>query len=231
MTRFRSAAFVLVVLVSGCASTRSSAPPSCSTSCPEGSRYVGKQCVWDEARVACPKGSSFRGKECVPSVRTGQVDVQRIIEMTEYGRSRKQELRKDFEKKQKKLDEDQARLTEEKKIIDSGKLSKGAHILREKKFVEALSELQATYLRFQEDLKSREQALLGELLNDVRLAAGAIGEHEGFAAIFTEQDTLWVSSKHSGTEVSLRGIPRVDLTEIVARELDRTKSGSGGKSP
>lgn len=160
----------------------------------------------------------------MPSVRTAQVDIQRIIEITEFGKLKKAKLKDEYESRQKELDKEQARLMEEKKAIEEGKLSEAAKKVRRKKLEEDLTVLQGTYIRFQEDLKTKEQALLGELVNEVRNVAGRIGERENYAAIFHEQDVVWTNPKQSSSVISsLRGIPRIDLTDTVARELDHTR--------
>jgi Skp family chaperone for outer membrane proteins len=160
----------------------------------------------------------------VPSVRTAQVDIQRIIEATAFGKSKKAKLKEVYEAKQKELDKEQQRLMEEKKTIEEGKLSEAAKKVRRKKLEDDLTALSGTYMRFQEDLKTQEQALLGELVNQVRTVAGRMGESENFAAIFHEQDVIWTNPKQSSSVISsLRGIPREDLTDRVARELDHTR--------
>jgi Skp family chaperone for outer membrane proteins len=219
--KFSACLLVPALVVAGCGGGSSGARSACDTQCPEGSRAAGDGCVWLEARVTCPPGSQFKGGQCMPSVQTAQVDVQRIIEITEFGRAKKTKLKDDYETKQKELDKEQARLMEEKKTIEEGKLSEAAKKVRRKKLEDDLTALQGTYLRFQEDLKVKEQALLSELLNEVRTVAGRIGEERGYAAIFHEQDLVWTNPKQSSSVVSsLRGIPRQDITEVVARALD-----------
>ncbi len=201
---------------------KSGAASACDAECPEGSRSTGKGCVWLEAKVRCPPGSKFGSGQCVPTVRTAQIDIQRIIETTQFGRSRKNKLREDYEQKQKELDKEQARLLDEKKTIDTGKLSDAAKRVRKKKLEDDLTELSGTYMRYQEDLKTKEQALLGELVNEVRTVAGRLGEKQGYAAIFHEQDVLWANPNQSSSVItSLRGIPREDITDTVAKELDK----------
>lgn len=197
---------------------------ACDAKCPEGSRSTDSGCVWNEAKVSCPPGSSFKSGACIPTVRTAQVDIQRIIEVTDFGRQKKAKLKDVYESKQKELDKEQQRLMEEKKAIEEGKLSEAAKKVRRKKLEEDLTVLQGTYMRFQEDLKTQEQALLGELVNQVRTIVGRIGERENYAVIFHEQDVVWTNPKQSSSVISsLRGIPRIDLTDTVARELDHTR--------
>jgi Skp family chaperone for outer membrane proteins len=105
-------------------------------------------------------------------------------------------------------------------VIDSGKLSGDTRKLREKKYAEDLAALQSTYLRFQEDLKNREQALITELMNEVRSAAGKVGDREGLSAVFSDQETLWVTEAKAAKVSELRTVPRLDLTDAVAKEVD-----------
>src|SRR5258708_6982047 len=136
-----SAAFLLAALLDGCAPP-AEAKGACEAKCPTGSQRAGSECVVVDANVKCPEGSRFRSGACVPSIRTATVDIQRLIETTRYAKQKKDTLKADFDRKQKALDDKQARLLEEKKLLESGKLSDTTKRVRIEKYEKELAELQ-----------------------------------------------------------------------------------------
>lgn len=168
----------------------------------------------------CPAGSRFQGRECVPTVRVAQVNVQALIDGTTIGKSKRSVLMDDFKAKQKKLDEVQERLLEEKKDLEGGKLSAGAKKLRREKYEKELAELAATYQRYQEDLRVKERALTSEILSQVRDVAARVAEQQGFSVIYFEDDVLWTKAGAEKSAQALKGIPRFDLTAAVMESLN-----------
>jgi Skp family chaperone for outer membrane proteins len=206
------------VLVAGC---EPPAPPAgaCDVKCPTGSRRSGNDCVAVDGNVKCPEGSRFRSGACVPNVRTATVDIQRLIETTRYAKQRKDTLKADFDKKQKALDDKQARLLDEKKLLESGKLSDTAKRVRIQAYEKELAELQKMYVAFQNELKEKEKATVASMIERVREIASKMGEQEGFEVVFVERDVLW--ARTGASPEKLAGIPRDDLTDAIARELDK----------
>jgi Skp family chaperone for outer membrane proteins len=195
----------------------------CRASCPEGSEWADGACRYPAASVQCPPGSRFQGRACVPTERVAEVNVQRLIDGTTIGKSKKSVLMEDFKEKQKKLDQVQERLLEEKKELDSGKLSEAAKKLRREKYEKELAELGMTYQRFQEEIRVKERALTSEILSEVRDAASRLGEQQGFSAVYFEEGVLWTKPGKEQAAEALRGMPRFDLTAAVMDEMNRAR--------
>ncbi len=65
-------------------------------------------------------------------IKVGYVDMQRALNETEDGRKAKEKLKKDFDQKQKELDEQQARLKKEIEDLDKKRTLLPADKVREK---------------------------------------------------------------------------------------------------
>jgi Skp family chaperone for outer membrane proteins len=195
----------------------------CPAACPQGSEWDGKACRYAAASVQCPAGSRFQGKSCVPTERVAQVDVQRLIDTTSVGKSKRSVLMEDFKRKQTELDKVQEGLLEEKKDLESGKLSEGAKKIRREKYEKQLAELAQTYQRFQEEIRVKERALTSEILSEVREASSRIGEAQGFTAVYFEEGVLWAKPGKEQAADALKGVPRFDLTAAVMEEMNRAR--------
>jgi Skp family chaperone for outer membrane proteins len=214
------AGFVILSLaiLSGCV-PEEDAKSACEAKCPAGSKLKGKECVVEDANVKCPEGSRFQSGACVATTRAAMVDIQRIIETSQYAKRRKDTLKADFDRKQKALDDSQAKLLEQKKAIETGKMSDAVKRTRIEKYERELTELQKTYVAFQNELKNKEQTTVAALIERVREVAGKVADRDGFEVVFVDRDVLW--ARAGANPEKLRGIPRDDLTDTVARELDK----------
>jgi outer membrane protein len=92
-------------------------------------------------------------------IKVGFVDMQRALNETEDGRKAKEKLKKDFDQKQKELDEQQAGLKKEIEDLDKKRTLLPADKVREKEaeLRVKLEKVQQTYMRHQQDLSGKEQ--------------------------------------------------------------------------
>jgi Skp family chaperone for outer membrane proteins len=222
MNHTLGAAFLTIALAAcGSTSGRAASAAECRASCPEASEWDGKACRYPVSSVQCPDGSRFQGRRCVPTERVATLDVQALIDGTNVGKDKRAVLMDDFKAKQKKLDQVQERLLEEKQQLEAGKLSEAAKKVRREKYERELADLAATYQRYQEELRVKERALTSEILSELREAASRIAERQGFSVIYFDNDVLWTKPGADKAALALKGAPRFDLTSAVMEEMNR----------
>jgi Skp family chaperone for outer membrane proteins len=224
-TTTKASLVLLLAFAGGCgaATPGAGATSDCRASCPKGSEWDGSACRYPQSSVVCPAGSRFQGRQCVPTERVADVRVQALIDGSTVGKNKKALLTKDFEAKQKELDEMQERLLEEKKVLESGKLGEAAKKHRREKYERELAELARAFEKFQADLRVKERALTSEILTHVQRAAERVALAQGFSVVYFEEDVLWTKPGSEQIAHSLRGIPRVDVTAAVLDEMNRAK--------
>src|SRR5215471_15580506 len=97
--------------------------------------------------------------------KVGYVDMQRALNETEDGRKAKANLKKEFDTKQKELDEQQNSIKKEIEDLDKKRTLLPAYKVREKEadIQTRMQKVQQTYMRHQQDLSTKEQAATGKI--------------------------------------------------------------------
>jgi outer membrane protein len=147
----------------------------------------------------------------------GYVDLQRALEEIEEGRAAKAQLKKDFDEKQKQLDQ----RTDEVKRLDAdfqkqalvmapdAKAAKAAEIDRKK------VEVQQFFVALQQDLAVREREVTRGIFDKMIAMVRELAEAEGFTMVLDRNTVLYAP-------------PSLDVTNELVRKYN-ARFGAGKK--
>jgi outer membrane protein len=153
----------------------------------------------------------------------GYVDMQRALNETEDGRKAKEKLKKDFDQKQKELDEQQTQLKKDIEDLDKKRTLLPADKVREKEaeLRSRLEKVQQTYVRHQQDLSGKEQKETAKIFERMTKIIGEIAAAENFAMIVDKSALVYAK-------------PHLDLTNELIRRYNKGAAAAapaGGKPP
>jgi outer membrane protein len=153
-------------------------------------------------------------------IKVGFVDMQRALNETEDGRKAKEKLKKDFDQKQKELDEQQAGLKKEIEDLDKKRTLLPADKVREKEaeLRVKLEKVQQTYMRHQQDLSGKEQKETQKIFERMTKIIGEIAAAENFSMIVDRSALVFAK-------------PHLDLTNELIRRYNGTAGKAGGAAP
>ena len=153
-------------------------------------------------------------------MKLGYVDMQRALNETEDGRKAKEKLKKDFEQKQKELDEQQAGLRKEIEDLDKKRTLLPADKVREKEaeLRVKLEKVQQTYMRHQQDLSGKEQKETQKIFERMTKIIGEIAAAENFSMIVDKSALVFAK-------------PHLDLTNELIRRYNNPGGKGGGAAP
>lgn len=155
-------------------------------------------------------------------VKLGFVDLQRALNEVEEGKVAKAQLKKDFEAKQKMLDERQDELKRLKADFDKQSVVMADAVKRDKQaeLDKKFMETQQLYVQLQKELSEREQQLTKGIFEKMSRIIGDIAESEGFTMIFDRSTSGLVYAPVS-----------LDLTNELVRKYDAQAGAKpGGKA-
>jgi outer membrane protein len=163
-------------------------------------------------------GSSALAEE----TKLGYVDLQRAISETEDGRKAKAQLKKEFDQKQKEIDEQQADVKAAIEDFDKKRSLLSADKVREKEteLQARLQKVQQTYLRHQQDLQQKQDQVMGKIVERMNRILIKIATTESFTMIFDKTPGGLVFAK-----------PHLDLTNDLIRRYNSGEGNEGGKAP
>ena len=163
-------------------------------------------------------GSSALAEE----TKLGYVDLQRAISETEDGRKAKAQLKKEFDQKQKEIDEQQADVKSAIEDFDKKRSLLSADKVREKEteLQARLQKVQQTYLRHQQDLQQKQDQVMGKIVERMNRILIKIATTESFTMIFDKTPGGLVFAN-----------PHLDLTNALIRRYNRGVGNDGAKAP
>lgn len=139
------------------------------------------------------------------------VDMARAFKEVEDSKAALAQLKKDFEAKQKQLDDMQSKLKTKKDDFDARASMMKAEVKQQKQeeLQKEFMELQQTYMKLQQDLGKNEQALVQDITRKLRTVVEKIGDREGYAMILDIGDSVLYYKRHQ------------DITDQVVREYNK----------
>lgn len=152
-------------------------------------------------------------------LKIGYIEMSRVVQEIEEGKAAKTQLSKEFEEKQKRLNDAQADLKKMKEDFDKQALVMADEAKRERQaeLDRKFMEVQNTYLQMQQELSGKEREVMKGIFERVAKLASEIAEAEGFAYIFEKDSSGMVY-----------GPPALNLTnELVRKYNARFKVGAG----
>lgn len=118
-------------------------------------------------------------------VKIGVIDFQKALNSVEQGKRAKDQLKGEFDSKQKKLDLQQNELKQIREDFEKQKLalSEAAVREKEKQFNDKYMELQKNIGGYRQDLATKEAKMTGLIIQNLRQIVGEIGKQEKFTLV------------------------------------------------
>ena len=120
----------------------------------------------------------------------GYVNLQAAMNDVEEGKAAKAELKKEFDQKQKVLDDKQNELKKLKEDLDKQAIVMSEETKREKQmdFERRVMEVQQLFVKLQQELAEREREKMKVIIDKMELVIKEIAEAGGFAYVFEQQN-------------------------------------------
>ncbi|HZZ86641.1 MAG TPA: OmpH family outer membrane protein [Anaeromyxobacteraceae bacterium] len=150
-------------------------------------------------------------------VKIGFVDLQRALNEVEDGKIAKTQLKKEFDAKQKTLDEKQEDLKRMKADYDkqSVVMSDAAKKEKQGEFDRKFVDVQNTYVQLQKELSEREREMTRGIFEKMNAIIREMAEQEGFTMVFEKTDSGLIYAP-----------PQYDLTNELVRKYNARHKGS-----
>jgi outer membrane protein len=162
-------------------------------------------------------------------IKIGYVDLQKALTLTDEGRIAKERLKKDFDVKQKKLDQAQEELKKEKEAFDkqSQLWTEDKRREEEQTLQKKFQEATVMWQQMQKDLSDAEAKETSQIFQKMEVIIHDMAEAEGFTHVFDRKQAGLIYAPES-----------MDLTPELVRKYNERYSakktnsggGSGGKS-
>lgn len=155
-------------------------------------------------------------------LKLGYVDVQRALNEVEDGRVAKAALKKEFDEKQRVLDQKQEELKVMKEDLDkqSSLLSNDAKQDRLNELQKKMLEMQQLYMNLQKELSSREGEVTKGIFERMNRVLNQIAEEENYSVILERNESSILFAR-----------PHMDLTNELIRKYNAQLAADkkGGK--
>ena len=123
-------------------------------------------------------------------VKIGYVNLQQAVTEVEEGKAARDVLTKEFDQKQKMLDDKQNELKRMKDDLDKQMVVMSDEAKREKavEFERKVNEMQQVYVQMQKDLQEREREMMKVIFDKMEGVIKDIATAEGYAYVFEQQN-------------------------------------------
>ncbi len=172
-------------------------------------------------RIAIPAALAFAvalyAAPAAADIKIGFVDLQRALNEVDDGKLAKAQLKKEFDSKQKTLDEKQEELKRMKADYDKQAVVMSDTAKREKQaeFDRKFMEVQNTYMQLQKELSEREREMTRGIFEKMNVIIREMAEAEGFTMVFEKTDSGVIYAP-----------PQFDLTNELVRKYNARHKGS-----
>jgi outer membrane protein len=153
-------------------------------------------------------------------VKLGYVDLQRALNEVDEGKAAKAQLKKEFDQKQKMIDEKQEELKRIKADLDKKAAVMAEDAKREKQgeLDKKFLEVQQLFVQLQKELSERERDLTRGIFEKMHAIIREIADAERFTMVFEKTDAGILFAPESG-----------DLTNELIRKYNSKYKGGGNK--
>jgi outer membrane protein len=151
-------------------------------------------------------------------LKIGYVNLQQAVSEVEEGKAARDLLKKEFDQKQKMLDEKQNELKRMKDDLDKQMVVMSDDAKREKamEFERKVNEMQQVYVQMQKDLQEREREMMKVIFDKMEAVIKGIAVKHGYTYVFEQQN--------AGLMVAP---PESNMTAELVKEYN-AKYGKGG---
>ncbi|MEM1349683.1 MAG: OmpH family outer membrane protein [Myxococcota bacterium] len=142
------------------------------------------------------------------------VDLQRALNEVKEGQAAKKKLKRDFDKKQKSLNEKQEKLLELKQELETGGLMLSEEVKRSKaqEFQSGMMELQQTYMAMQGELAQAEAKATKKIFDKMGKIIEGIAKERSYDLVLERSESA-----------ILFGNPSMDLTDELIKRFNALK--------
>ena len=154
-------------------------------------------------------------------LKIGYVNLQQAVAEVDEGKAAREALKKEFDLKQKTLDDKQNELKRMKDDLDKQMVVMSDDAKREKavEFERKVNEMQQLYVQMQKDLQEREREMMKVIFDKMEAVIKDIAAAEGYGYVFEQQN--------AGLMVAP---PQANMTqELVRRYNAKYKAGAPAK--
>ncbi|MEK7704105.1 MAG: OmpH family outer membrane protein [Myxococcota bacterium] len=150
------------------------------------------------------------GMAAAATTKLGYVAMTRALNEVEDGKAAKNKLKNEFEGRQKKLDEMQQGLKNDKDEFDKriAMMKPEAKAQKQEELQRKFLELQQTYMQLQKELVDQETKLTQDITAKMRNVIARIGDRDGYMMILDIGETVLYYKRH------------MDLTDQVVKEYN-----------
>jgi outer membrane protein len=123
-------------------------------------------------------------------LKIGFVNLQQAVSEVDEGKSARDALKKEFEQKQKTLDDKQNELKRLKEDLEKQMVVMSEEVKREKamEFERKVNEMQQVYVQMQKDLSEREREMMKVIFDKMEAVIKEIAQAEAYAYVFEQQN-------------------------------------------
>lgn len=123
-------------------------------------------------------------------LKIGYVNLQKAVSEVDEGKAARDALKKEFDQKQKTLDDKQNELKRMKDDLDKQMVVMSEETKREKamEFERKVNEMQQLYVQMQKDLSDRERDMMKVIFDKMESVIKDIAAAEGYAYVFEQQN-------------------------------------------
>lgn len=143
----------------------------------------------------------------------GYVDIQKVLNQSEAGKSAKEQLTAKVRKYQEDIGRKQEEVKKLKDVLErQGQLlSESAKSAKEKEYQHLLKDLQRMQKDAQDDLQSKDEELTKKILGDIEKIVTSYGRKNGYSFIFIRNDSMIYADE------------KADLTDQILAQLNVLK--------
>ena len=130
----------------------------------------------------------------------GYVNLQQAVSEVDEGKAAREALKKEFDQKQKTLDDKQNELKRLKEELDKQMVVMSEESKREKAmdFERRVNEMQQVYVQMQKDLSDREREMMKVIFDKMEAVIKEIATAEGYAFVFEQQNAGLIVAPPAG---------------------------------
>ena len=130
----------------------------------------------------------------------GYVNLQQAVSEVDEGKAAREALKKEFDQKQKMLDDKQNELKRLKEELDKQMVVMSEESKREKAmdFERRVNEMQQVYVQMQKDLSDREREMMKVIFDKMEAVIKEIATAEGYAFVFEQQNAGLIVAPPAG---------------------------------
>jgi outer membrane protein len=123
-------------------------------------------------------------------LKIGYVNLQQAVAEVDEGKAAREALKKEFDLKQKTLDDKQNELKRMKEDLEKQMVVMSDEVKREKgmEFERKVNEMQQVYVQMQKDLSDREREMMKVIFDKMESVIKDIAQAEGYAYVFEQQN-------------------------------------------